>query len=104
MASIPNVPLEWRNLETLPAQDYTCGYCGKVVGPNIGYISPNASDGRIYICSFCRQPTYFIANIQTPGVAYGNAVAHLPSEVEALYSEARNCMSVAAYTSAVLAC
>jgi hypothetical protein len=41
---------------------------------------------------------------QTPGAAYGATVASVPTNVEALYDEARNCMKVSAYTSTVLAC
>lgn len=38
-----------------------------------------------------------------PGVAFGNEVAHLPADVDGLYREARNCMSVSAFTAGVLA-
>ena len=58
----------------------------------------------IYICPHCKEPTYIRPGIQMPGVAPGNEVEHLPEQVEALYREARNCVSVSSYTSAVLAC
>jgi Domain of unknown function (DUF4145) len=58
----------------------------------------------IYICSSCRQPTYFdSAARQWPGVSFGAAVAGLPVDVGRLYAEARQCMSVSAYTAAAMA-
>jgi hypothetical protein len=41
---------------------------------------------------------------QVPGVAFGAGVDALPPTVESLYSEARRCMSINAYTSTALAC
>jgi hypothetical protein len=95
--------IKWRQLEDIEGRTYTCGHCGKIVGPNKGYLSEVASL-RIYICSFCNKPTYFEGDDQTPGVAYGSEVDHLPGDVAGLYREARNCMSVSSYTAAVLTC
>src|SRR5688572_29955058 len=97
------MPLSWQNLGSFDPRTYVCGYCGDKVGPDRGYYD-NASS-RIYICGSCRQPTYFDdGDRQWPGVAFGSAVAGLPAEVGGLYDEARRCMSVAAYTAAVMAC
>lgn len=97
--------IEWTNVTILQAQTYQCGYCGKVVAPNHGIHAKNHTGYRIYICSFCRQPTYInAANKQTPGVAYGNDVDHLPQDIKALYNEARNCISVGSFTATVLCC
>jgi hypothetical protein len=41
---------------------------------------------------------------QVPGAAFGASVEHLETELERLFEEARNCMSVNAFSSAVLAC
>ena len=41
---------------------------------------------------------------QTPGFPYGNTVNSIPSDVETLYNEARNCTSCSAYTASVLCC
>jgi hypothetical protein len=41
---------------------------------------------------------------QFPGVAYGTEVDHLPDDVQRLYDEARNSMSVNAFTAAVMTC
>lgn len=61
---------------------------------------------QILICTHCARPTFFDhdAGLQVPGSAFGGSVDSLPDSVESLYNEARDCMKVAAYTSAVLAC
>jgi hypothetical protein len=41
---------------------------------------------------------------QTPGVAYGNAVNHLPNDIEQLYQEARAAIAGSAPTAATLCC
>uniref|UniRef100_UPI00196B2D05 DUF4145 domain-containing protein n=1 Tax=Aquisphaera insulae TaxID=2712864 RepID=UPI00196B2D05 len=53
-------------------------------------------------------PTIFMkmygATTQVPVEAFGTKVKNLPAEVGEVYDEARRCMSVYAYTSAVLSC
>lgn len=97
----------------MEAYAFTCGYCGKGVGAEKGYLRTHASgmpQDVIAICPMCLHPTYFEAVYQgqavrqVPGLAYGADVDHLPAGVKELYTEARNCYSVAAYTSVVLAC
>lgn len=99
--------MDWRQTEAIVARAYTCGYCGKIAGPNRGYATDSSQD-RIYLCTYCGKPTYFDSKLgiaqQVPGVAYGNDVDHLPTEIESLYREARNCMAVSSYTGAVLLC
>lgn len=111
----------WVGALQVTEHKWTCGYCGLMVGGNIGYY-PNSGGGgrsapgrpvapemitavnpRIIICPNCAKPTYFEGGKQVPGAAFGNEVAHLPPEVDGLYREARNCMSVSAYTASVLA-
>src|SRR3990172_6480123 len=83
----------------------TCGHCGRVVGSAEGYCPVNPGRRlRIYICPYCSGPTYFDYGEQIPGGADGETVDHLPSDIAALYDEARECMSVAAHTAAVLVC
>ncbi len=60
--------------------------------------------GFIHICHHCEKPSFFYLGMQVPGIAPGNEVAHLPKYIEALYKEARNAVSVGAYTASVLAC
>ena len=106
------MPGTWQNLQHLQSKPYTCGHCGENLASREGYSTQvpsgsSASESYIYICHFCRTPTYFASwsGEQMPGPAFGGTVKHIPSEeVEALYEEARNCMKVNAYTAAVMCC
>jgi hypothetical protein len=98
------------------ARSYVCGYCDRTVGPRVSYYGSEDVPGRtlihyVYICSYCSRPSFFEGNEeapvvmdQVPGASFGSPVAALGPEVAELYDEARRCMSVSAYTSAVLAC
>ena len=98
--------LQSNNTMAIGPRGYVCGYCERQVGPDNGFFTNNSSRHFIYICSFCGKPTYFddYDDKQYPGAAYGDKVEHLPHEIDALYEEARQSVSVAAYTSAVLTC
>src|SRR6516165_7113513 len=102
------MPLVWVNVQGVPPHGYTCGYCNHRVGPNQGWFTqtgPNGPQARILVCSYCGGPTYFdIQGRQFPGRIFGNAVASVPQEAAQLYEEARRCMSVSSFTSAVLTC
>ncbi len=95
---------EWVNASGIESKSYTCGFCGNVVASAHGYTVRRTKYLRIRICPHCSNPTYFGNGIQIPQVAPGNEVHHLPEDVDTLYKEARNCVSVNAYTSSVLAC
>lgn len=96
--------MTWQQLAQLHPQKFVCGYCGYAVANNRGYYTDN-NNGHIYVCPHCDKPSYFdYYDQQTPGVAFGNDVSHLPQSVEQLYREARNCCTVSAYSSSVLAC
>ena len=104
------VQVNWSSIGTLPSKSYICGNCGNSLASAHGYAAshPNHSNitvAYIYICHFCFQPTYFdTEGNQIPGSPYGNKVNNLPSEVETLYNEARDCTSCNAYTASVLCC
>ena len=95
--------VEWEAAAQLERRSFMCGHCDTVVGPDKGYYAAQA-DFRIYLCPTCQQPTFFDAERQTPSPSFGRRVAFLPDTVEALYDEARRCMSASAYTAAVLTC
>jgi hypothetical protein len=96
--------LHWYHVSAIGGRQYTCGYCGNLVGPNSGYYVQGLPHHRIYICAYCSRPTYFDdADRQYPGPAFGQDVASLPNDVEALYREARECISASAFTASVLA-
>ena len=101
--------INWSGLVTIPAKVFTCGHadCGESLAPNHGLPGQDGSGQvhYIYICHFCNRPTYISdQGAQVPGVAFGRAIEHLPAEVEELYNEARDCMSVNACIGAVLCC
>jgi hypothetical protein len=100
--------LDWRQLQEVEAANFQCGYCGHGVGPNRGYRATNPATGEghvIYICTFCRRPTYVEPDgSQFPGVPYGADVEYLPDGVRRVYDEARRAMSVNAFTAAAMAC
>jgi len=104
--------MSWQQISGLEAKSYRCGHCGFHVGDNKGYRPNDENRGgmvhqrgeRIYICPHCNKPTFFDSQRrQFPGIAPGNEVQHLPSELEQLYRESRNCCSVSAFTASVLA-
>lgn len=103
----------WLSASDILACDWTCGYCGNVVGGNRGYRreervgSPEFDKSRIYICPRCERPTAFVVsddgNVdQVPGPMEGAVIQGLPETVSALYDEIRKCVQAGAYTSAVL--
>src|SRR5215213_3171803 len=59
----------------------------------LGLWNDTARTFTIFICSHCGKPTFFEGDRPLPGVAPGNSVIHLPVDVEALYTEARNCVA-----------
>jgi hypothetical protein len=95
--------MPWQNTQTITSRSFTCGYCSNVVASALGYYTNKNNLDRVYICPHCDKPTYF-GEKQVPGVAPGVAVANLPTDIEALYKEARNCVAIGSYTSAVLTC
>lgn len=87
---------------------YVCGYCGLSVASDKGLWRdhadrPDPHRPALYLCPLCEKPTFFEGDKQVPGVAFGEAIGHLPDTVGGLYNEARNCMAVNAFTAAVLA-
>jgi len=94
----------WHNVSEIDVRQYRCGYCDKEVTSNRGYFAGGIMEG-IWLCPL-GHPTFFdrLGN-QYPSPVFGRSVASIPSgQVNDLYEEARRCMSVRAYTSAVLAC
>jgi len=101
--------VNWVNIDVLPSKSYICGNCGNSLASAKGFKAspPGQSNivAYVYICHFCFRPTYFdMDENQIPGSPYGSKVNNLPSEVEVLYNEARNCTSCNAYTASVLCC
>ena len=95
--------MQWQNTGNIESKRYRCGHCGNQVATKSGYYADSPGH-KIYICPHCEKPTYFQSGVGIPGLPFGNPVAHLPADIEALYQEARNCVSFGAYTGSVLLC
>lgn len=104
--------ISWERAVQLDQQayQYTCGHCGCTMASNLGYqgvIQGHYPEHFILICTFCYKPTYLDAKTrnQVPGSLFGASIEHITSpEVEALYNEARTCMTVNAHTAAIICC
>jgi hypothetical protein len=98
----------WENATKLVSRMFKCGYCRALVGSAEGYRcvwQGNLPRAYIYVCPNCSNPTFVAQDgSQFPAAPPGADVANLPSDVEALYREARLCVAFGAYTSAVLSC
>jgi len=96
--------MSWSNENKINSRQFRCGFCGNIVANDKGFFNATGLK-KIYPCPHCDNPSYFNERgDQFPGVAPGNDVAHLPKELEAIYNEARQCVSVNAFTASVLAC
>lgn len=97
--------LDWEGTQTVNTRVYTCGHCGAQVGSDTGYDSRDIHQ-HIVLCPVCERPTYFNDHhaLQVPGARIGADVEYIPPESAAIYREARNCMTVNAYTAVVLLC
>jgi hypothetical protein len=102
--------LNWLHHLGITSKSYNCGYCGKSLASEKGYLGQDEAKnirGSIYICHFCFKPTYFdhSKESQTPGPTFANNVNDISDKnVEALYLEARNSYSSNSFTAAVLVC
>jgi len=100
--------LRWENIQTIGSKHYICGHCGEAVSSEKAFIcrdlSLSITVGTIYICHHCLAPTYFDrSGNQTPGEIFGTNITDISDDpVKELYIETRRCISVNAYTSAVL--
>lgn len=103
---------QWKDTRQFKVEKYKCGYCDSLVGPSEGYVFDSRErlhSAYIYICPYCNNPTFIEYDgpwkiTQVPGQTYGENIEHLPPEVEQLYNEARNCISVNAYTATAMVC
>lgn len=101
----------WRSLQDLPNQSFICGFCNTKVSSIKGYKLGRQSDGSgpqiggLYVCANCGGPIFFSpAGTRYPAPALGNSVQHVPSDLYALYEEARRSSSQNCFTGAVLLC
>ncbi len=94
---------EWQNLSGGRGITYTCAHCGNTGGPHGVYLSDTQGAG-VLICPVCSAPTAVWEGNFFPARRFGGEVKGTPTDIAALYEEARGCMGVPAYTAAVLVC
>lgn len=99
---------KWENSTIYSRMNYNCGFCGILVSPKGGYnCSQNKyATAKILICPNCNEPTYynFLRKEYYPSASTVETVKNLPSELEELYKEIKQCLSVSAYTATVMLC
>jgi hypothetical protein len=99
--------MNWKNINTIAAREYVCGYCGNQVASDKGWQAEynNHYWGSVHICPKCKCATFFANKRQYPGARFGaNIEAISDTSVAALYEEARSCHTAGAYTGAVMCC
>ena len=104
--------MRWEMAEYVGGRRYVCAFCDSKVASGAGYRAwddnPSRANNRvvssIYICPDCANPTYFTNSTQVPAPYFGNLVESMPEDMETLYKEARECISIRAYTAAVMLC
>lgn len=106
-----NFNISWSGAGGLNSRRYVCGYCNTLLASDKGYQGihsysvqrmPAAEPCYIYVCHVCNGPTFFFKNSQYPGARFGDDVDSLATEIESLYDEARQCISVNAFTASVM--
>lgn len=102
------ISIRWSKIEVFSSRTFKCGYCGADIASEKGFFGQSDNNVNVFIriCHKCSRPTFIdFDGLQYPGVAFGEDVSDIPDKsVETLYDEARRCIGVSAFTSAVLAC
>ena len=111
---MPDYQIDWvlNDSDYIPAHRYECAYCNSAVASQIGIhgkamlpIGRTLPIERICICPLCGRPTYIPAmGPQVPAPLPCKPVAHLPPDVQTLFTEARRAVSAGANTAAVMLC
>lgn len=101
----------WKDLKYIENRAFICGYCGKTVSSDRGYLLGIHKDGSgqqvggAYICPNCNAPTLISPDGACfPGHTMRNPVQHLPKDIASIYDEARDCSSYKAFTATVMLC
>ncbi len=108
---------QWLEVSGVEGLNYTCGHCGSTIASEVGWVNPRPDErwvvGRrtiklwdyIRICHMCDRPTFFSAlGEQMPAPLPGDTIGRLPSDVAAVYDEARKAFQAGAFTACVLTC
>ena len=86
--------------------DYKCGHCGNKGNGAVVAIYPKTSPPVKWVmCPTCSHGSVIDRNgITYPAPKFGDELIGLPKDVLGAYEEARNCMSVNAYSACTLLC
>jgi len=95
---------EWAGTQKIHSKSLVCWNCGEDIASEIGYYSQGSIKQSIYICHKCNAPNLFDATYGENAISAipGKKIKRLPPEIEKVYTEARCCISVGAYTGAVM--
>lgn len=103
-------------ISEIRSKDYVCGHCNNQVASNRGFslgTHRQVKGGRLWVrgieyvrlCPHCGRPTYFPKDGRPiPAPLTGGDVGQLPTDVAALYTEARRAIQAETFTAAVLSC
>lgn len=101
----------WDSVQRVDKGNWDCGYCGKMVGSDQGWVGTQDEGGSgsptayIRICPNCQLPTVFDhAGDYAPTRPPGEHIDNVPEDLSTLYEEARYTAGAGAYTAAVMAC
>lgn len=95
--------LQWAQSIQLTPRRYNCGHCGNSELSDRGFPTQDQKIG-VWLCPECTFPSFLAYDDQCPGPTAGKLIAHLPPEIDNLYEEARDCLTVSAFTGTVLLC
>ncbi len=87
-------------------RNYTCGHCGnKVSGIVVANYQYGYHDVKWLICTSCGDGSVCSSHGQIfPTISYGPIIEGLPELINRAYQEARDCISVDAFTACELIC
>lgn len=85
---------------------YTCAHCGSIVMGFVIASYPHNSPPTIkwLQCPNCKGGSVLVGEKIHPGSAFGPQIEGLPQPISDAYQEARNCMSVNAFSACELIC
>lgn len=111
MNSVKPLLRVWQNAIRQEGIRYKCGYCGTDTSPATGWHTDRELGFGSFclICTFCNKPSFIQVKgtrvlETTPQAMMGSDIVGLPTDIDALYNEARKATGSGAYTAAVLTC
>src|SRR5947209_7271488 len=119
MLVLPNLRFNWNKPDTFRALEFVCCHCGRLVSSDGGYSgieeTNNLHQIRIFICPNCRLPNTFRGSVspgdptfrwteRSPSPPFGEKILDLPPDINTVYEEARRCITVDAFSAAVMLC